>query len=78
MSFYRGKLQFSRGDNDLCQVRVADNPRREIIFTACRAKPKSNVDAKEDWSSVFGFGVMSQEKQVLDEVNNTINVIIIS
>ena len=28
----------------------------------------SNIDAKEDWSSVFGFGVMSREKQVLDEV----------
>ena len=35
----------------------------------CRSKPKSNINAKEDWSSVFGFGVMAKDKQVLDEVN---------
>ena len=48
---------------------LADNS-REDIFSFSRAKPKSNVDAKEDWSSVFGFGNMAREKAILDEVNN--------
>ena len=66
MSFHGGKLQLSRGDNLLCQVRLYLSSL--ALSIVCRAKPKSNVDAKEDWSSVFGFGVMSTEKQVLDEV----------
>ena len=74
MSFYRGEFQLSRGDDHLCQVSsewLLILGRRS--FNVWRAKPKSNVDAKEDWSSVFGFGVMSREKQVLDEVKNTNN-----
>ena len=47
---------------------MINNSSHTSFFFVERAKPKSNVDAKEDWSSVFGFGVMSKEKQVLDEV----------
>ena len=47
---------------------MINNSSHTSFFFVERAKPKSNVDAKEDWSSVFGFGVMSKDKQILDEV----------